>query len=611
MARGWLVRGLLLGLVGLLLVSPESFRAAEADEAESRLRRDVTFLASKECEGRGVSTQGINRAADYIRAEFEKAGLKPVSDNPGYYQPFTMNGPSKLQSPNTLTLTGPLGQRIELVLDRDFRPMGLSGAGQVGAPVVFVGYGCAAKGIGYDDYQGVDVAGKIVLMLRRTPRADNAHLPFDGPAAGRHAALQTKVVNADLHKAAAVLLVNDLGSAAAGDTLMPFSYTATASAGKAPAVQIKRSVAEMMLPAGLRLRDLEADIDRDLQPRSFPLEGWRADLQVSVQRTTIPVKNVIGSIEGAGPLAREVVVVGAHYDHLGYGGPGSLAKGSTDIHHGADDNASGTTCLLELARRFGQEAPRLTNRRRLVFIAFSAEESGLLGSDHYCKNPIFPLADTVAMFNLDMVGRLRPDKETQKDRLIVHGTGTAKTFDRVLDELNRKHDFKLQKVASGIGPSDHASFYTRGVPVLFFFTGEHSDYHRPSDTADKINVPGMRKIVGLAEDVLRYLATVEERPQYVKVAGGPTTPMGNVPRIGIRPDYGDDQEGVLLGGVTEGGPAARAGLKEGDRIVEVAGKPVKNLEAYMVLISGHKKGEPLELGIVRDGKKMAVKVMPE
>jgi hypothetical protein len=398
-----------------------------------------------------------------------------------------------------------------------------------------------------------------------------------------------------------------------GDQLLVFNYTALgATPSPLPIVQVRRAVMDDIVQStmGKTLAEIETDISRDLKPRSSVLTGWSAKVEVTVHRKTLAVKNVVGVLEGSGALADETVVVGAHYDHLGYGGPGSLAgRNVKAIHHGADDNGSGTTALLELARRFG----RMPNRegRRLVFMAFSGEESGLLGSEHYCKNPLFPLQKTVTMVNLDMVGRLRPAKDSEQDKLIVYGTGSAKTFDVLIEELNRGFKFKLQKVPSGFGPSDHASFYAKSIPVFFFFTGDHPDYHRPSDTADKINVHGMRRVTDLVENLVSYLAAVPERPQYVKVTGSSgATPGFEGPRLGIRPSYDDDKEGVLLEGVAEGGAAEKAGLKAGDRITEMAGKPVKNLEAYMALLKGQKKGDSLEVGVLRDGKpiKMTVKL---
>jgi hypothetical protein len=319
-------------------------------------------------------------------------------------------------------------------------------------------------------------------------------------------------------------------------------------------------------------------------------------------------------LEGNGPLAKETIVVGAHYDHLGYGGRGSLLRDPNQkaIHNGADDNASGTTALLELARRYGAQNGRAG--RRLVFIAFSAEESGLIGSAHYVKNPIVPLKDTAAMVNLDMVGRLRPDPKTGKDRVLVEGSGTAKTFEALLDDLVKKYDLTMVRQKSGYGPSDHESFYSAKpqIPVIFFWTGDHPDYHKPSDTADKINVAGMRKIVELTEDVLDHLTTVKERPEVVSLPRPTRGPgPGGGPTLGIRPGYGEDVEGVLVGGVTPGRPAAKAGIQEGDLIVEIGGRRIKNLEGYMVQLRNFRKGDTVDVAVVRGGKKVMLKVTLE
>jgi hypothetical protein len=610
---------ILLSVVVLLALAGSQLPAAE-DAVEARMRKDITYLASDECEGRGVETKGINLAADYIAREFQKAGLKPGAADGSYFQPFTMTGTAKLESPNTLRLHGPQGQDIELELGRHFYPLGLSGAGQVTAPVVFVGYGISAEKVPYDDYKGVDVAGKVVVVVRKSPRSDNSKVPFDGARKRQHEPLTTKLVKADLHKAVAVLFVSDRHTAAESDRLDAmdnFSSMAAASSPTGlPAVQVRRSVVDAMLQSSLctSLQELEQDIDHDLKPRSAPLPGWTASPNINVRRPKLAVKNVVGVLKGTGPLAKETVVIGAHYDHLGYGGPSSLARGSKDIHHGADDNASGTTSLIELARRFGQMPER--EGRRLVFIAFCGEESGLLGSEYYCKNPLLPLGDTVAMVNMDMVGRLaaEDEKSRKKNELQVWGTGTAKSFDGLIDVLNKKYGFRLKKVPSGFGPSDHSSFYSKKVPVFFFFTGDHKDYHRPSDTADKINVPGMRRVADLVQDVVVELAREPKRPEYVKVASDTNDQVryDDIPRLGFRPgSYGEEDGGVLVGGLSPGGAAEQAGVKEGDRIVEIAGKPVKNMSSYMVLMAAQKKGQVLEIGVLREGKKLALKVKPQ
>jgi Zn-dependent M28 family amino/carboxypeptidase len=585
---------------------------AEENVSEARMRKDVFFLASDECEGRGVTTQGINLAADYIANEFKKAGLQPAGADGTYFQPFPMSGASKLESPNSLVLVGPNGQEIELKLEQHFMPMGLSRAGKANAPVVFAGYAATTKN-GYDDFKDIDVAGKVVVVIRKTPRSGNAHSKFDGNLNDSHAALVNKVSNANKHKAAAVLFVNHFEDAVNQDALAPFSYLSSQGMVEIPAVHVRRSLVDDMIQAsfGTRLHDLELAIDRDLKPKSALLPGWTARLEVTVKRTSIQAKNVVGVLEGTGPKAKETIVLGAHYDHLGYGGRGSLARlKNSAIHHGADDNGSGTTALMELARRFAQMPNR---NRRLVFIAFSGEESGLIGSAYYCKNPLIPLNDIITMVNMDMVGRLRPDKQdANKDKLIVYGTGTAKTFDKLIEDLNENYGFKLQKITGGYGPSDHASFYAKGIPVFFFFTGDHPDYHRPSDTADKINIPGMKRVTDLMEELVSRIISTPERPEYVKVASSArSSPGRGGPVLKIRPDYGDEGEGVLLDDVIAGGPAEKAGMKSGDRIVEIAGQPVKNLTRYMELMNGKKAGEPLEISVLRNGKKLPLKVVPE
>lgn len=604
-------------LLALPALGAEKVNEARAKTVEDRMRHDITFLASSECEGRGPLTKGIDRAADYIAAEFKKAGLKPAGKDGSYFQPFAING-AALEYMAPLVLRGPQGQVIELKAGEHFYPLGLASTGKAeAAPLVFAGYGItSAKDPDYDDYANIDAAGKIVIVLRDTPRALSPE-SIGGNWRRRYGSFTEKFQNAEKHRAAGILFVNDWDTAQTGDDLLAFNYMATSSTGaKLPAFHLSRAVADRLLESslGVGLRQLEQDIDRELKPRSAPLTGWTGDFDLKVKRGagTIPLKNVVGVLEGKGKLANETIVIGAHYDHVGYGGANSLARSKKmAIHHGADDNGSGTTTLIELARRFGA----IPNRegRRLVFMAFSGEELGLLGSAHYCKEPIFPLGDTAAMVNLDMVGRLRPDAGNGKDKLIVYGTGTAKTFDALIESLNKKHDFKLQKVAGGMGPSDHASFYVKKVPVFFFFTGDHPQYHRPTDTADTINVAGMRKVADLVDELTAHLATVPEKPEYVAVKSGsgsnPGGPAG--PRLGIMPDYSDDKEGVLLGGVAEGLPAAKAGLKAGDRLMKINDKDVKNLQNYMVLMAATKRGDTIEVSIVREGKTMPVKVKLE
>lgn len=606
-----------LSLVLFVVLAFSFSLRADDDPIEARMRADVTFLASDACEGRGVETAGINLAAEHIARGFEKAGLKPGGVKGSWFQPFTINvGQPKLEKPGAVTLKGPLGQTITLKADTDFQVLGLSGNGKVSGPLVFAGYGAVAKEINYDDYKGLDVAGKIVVVLRKTPRYNSTDVPFDGPRKDDHAGLETKQALAESNRAAAVIVVNDATEAAGGDKLMPFNRLGPVTTPSTiPGLQMRRSILDAVFQSslGTTLQDVELAIDRDLKPRGAPLPGWTATIDIAVTRNVTPAKNVIGVLEGAGPLANETIVIGAHYDHLGFGGMGSLAKGQGkgQIHHGADDNGSGTTSVLELARRFA--AIKNRQGRRLVFMTFSGEESGLLGSRHYCnKEPLFALADTAAMVNLDMVGRLRPDKKTNQDRLIVEGVGTAKDFEQLVDKLNP--GFTYTKRAGSPPYSDNDSFYRKKIPVLFFWTDTHEDYHRPSDTADKINIAGMRKIVFLAEKVIVELSTDAKRPEYVQVASSMKSTLGGGPKgpkLGIVPNYDEAKEGVSVGSLVDGGAAGKAGVKAGDLIVDIAGRKVTNLTTYMAIMGQQKAGQAIDIIVVRDEKRVTLKVTPQ
>jgi hypothetical protein len=586
--------------------------AANEEAIEARMRADLAYLASDELEGRGIETKGIDLAADYIARKFVEAGLVPGGSD-GWHQPFLVHGAAKLDAPGKVTLHGPLGQTIALKPGVDFEVMGLSGASTVNAPLVFAGHGAVAKDIDYDDYKDVDVTGKIAVVLRHTPRWNSKELPFDGPRAAEHAELPKKQALAESRKAAAVIVVNDVTEVAGGDKLMTFDYLKSAAASSIPAIHLRRAVLDMIFQSslGAGLKEVERAIDRDLKPRGAPLAGWTATIETAVSRTTTSVKNVVGVLDGTGPLAKETIVIGAHYDHLGYGGRGSRAKDpkKKEIHNGADDNASGTAALIELARRFGAAKER--QGRRLVFIAFSAEETGLLGSQHYCnKEPLFPLETTAAMVNLDMVGRLRPDQKTGRDRLIVEGVGTAKGFEELVDKLNDNPGFTYVKRKGGTGPSDHDSFYRKKVPVLFFWTDSHEHYHRPTDDTETINFAGMRKITDLAEKSVAHLAADPKRPEYVHIASTMKMGAGKGPRLGIMPNYDEAKPGLLVGGVSDDGPAAKGGVKAGDLIVEIAGRPVTNIETYMVIMGDQAAGRPLDIVILRGKDKVKLKVTP-
>jgi len=621
-------------LAGLLLALTTASALAQkpfSDPVLERMRKDIFFLAGPECEGRGVETKGIEKAAEYIVDAFKHAGLKPAMKDGSYFQPFTITSGVKLAEPTSLTLLKARGDvSKELKSGTEYSVMGFSPTSKANAGLVFVGYGITAPKLKYDDYEGIDAAGKIVVMLRRIPRyGTQGDKRFDTtvatPDESEYAPFASKIENAVAHKAAGIIMVNDVSAAGPRDPLPQFlNHAMGTEPAPFPVMFVKREILDPLIAQGAirTVADIETLIDKDLKPRSFEIRGWKANAEVTVNRTEFKCKNIIGVLEGSGPLADETVVIGAHYDHVGYGTFASLGGKAAEgkIHYGADDNASGTTALIELARRFGAMKDR--QGRRLVFIAFSAEERGLFGSQYYCKHPLFPLDKTAAMLNMDMVGRTKPvptdwlGLSEKKDRLIVFGVGTGEGFEKLLDLANGKVDFKLSKQQAGSGPSDHDSFYRKKVPVLFLYTGTHGEYHRPTDVPEKINVPGMKKVADLVQTLAEELTT-RDKPKYFATKDpwrDPTessTPRVSGPKLGVLPDYMYEGEGMRLEGVSPGGAAEKGGIKDGDVIVEIGGKPVKNVTGYMTAMSGQKAGTAVEVVVLRKEKRVTLKVTPE
>jgi hypothetical protein len=600
---------LALGLSALFFAAGPSDSAAAKASIE-RMRADLTYLASPDLEGRGIFTAGINKAADHIRDEFKKLGLKSGVADGSYFQPFQYGERHKTDPAKTRLTVG--SKKLEP--GKDFSPMAGGGRAPFKGGLVFAGYGITTEGGEYDDYKGIDAAGKVVLVLRRTPKQGvKDDKLFTENAQARYASLESKIANAVRHKAAAVLFVSDpftLKEAGGADKLEDADYMGRPRGPRIPIAHMSRAAANELLASSnaKSVDDVAAAIEKDLKPKSVSLsDAGDVDGQFEFSVDKLNLHNVVGVIEGEGPTAHETIVIGAHYDHVGYGQFGSLggAPARNRIHHGADDNGSGTTALLETARRF--VARKTPPARRLVFIAFSAEESGLVGSKHYASNsPLFPISDTVAMLNMDMVGRLREGK------LEIAGNKTAKEFEPMLEELNKtfKLDMKLGPAAVR-GDSDHASFSNVGVPILFFFTGMHPQYHRPTDTVDLINFEGMNQIVDLAEAVVQRWSTMP-RPQFVKppragfgLTGGRR--RGSV-TLGIMPAYNSSAKGVAIDDVREGGPAQKAGLKKGDVITEIGADKIADMEGYMAAMAKFKIGDKPKVKISRGKETLTLDV---
>jgi len=607
-------------LLGLTSAHAGDATAAATPAGEARLRADVTYLADDAREGRAPGTTGIDAAADYIGATFKEIGLKPAPGADGFFQPFALSGPASLGPDPSLSLSA-AGKAVVADPKADFAPLAIGGSGGFkGLPVVFVGYGITAKDdanhLDYDDYAGLDVKGKAVLILRRAPGQDKKDGPFSGPAMFRFGTFRHKATNAFQHGAAAVLFVNDLaGLKGEPDKLLSLAEAGNDQNSTVPFAMLSRAYADSALAAAgaPTLEALEKEIGADIKPHSRALENLTLDLDVKLERKSLKTRNVVGVLEGEGPLADETIVVGGHYDHLGRGGltSGSLAFLSRDIHNGADDNASGTALVMELARRLARRPDPLP--RRVVFMAFSGEERGLLGSQHYVEHPLVPLDKTVMMINFDMVGRLNEASE-----LTFFGIGSTPGLDTLVDALGKGAGFAVKKVAGmsdGFGGSDHQSFYQKDVPVLFAFTGTHQDYHRPTDDVERINFPGIARIADLAELILLDLARRPTRPSFTKVAPtrraiGSNDPArsGSSAYLGSIPSYDDSTMGVKLSGVREGSPAEKGGLKGGDVVIGLGGKPIGTIYDYTESLGARKPGDEVEIKVKRDGQEVTLKV---
>ncbi|HEY6951095.1 MAG TPA: M28 family peptidase [Bacteroidota bacterium] len=587
-------------LLPLLLVGQVK-RSPMVTAAE--LQAHVKFLASDQLQGRLAGTAGADEAAKYIASEFTSYGLAPKGDHNSYLQKFEFVAGVRLGSNNVFTFSSN-GTNHTLHVDESFRPLGFTSNGQFEGEVVFAGYGISAPDKNYDDYKGIDVTNKAVIVLRYAPSADSSKNEFEQYSSLRYKASKAKELGAK----AILVVTGPLDSDK--DELIKLSYDQSVGNAGIVAVSLSRKAADEFLKLeATSVGGLQDSIVKSKQPRSSLINGLRIKVRSDVEEIRKTSSNVIGYLEGNDPLLKdELVVIGAHYDHLGFGGEGSgsLSPDTIAIHHGADDNASGTSGLLELAQAFAARKAEL--KRSLLFVSFTGEEEGLLGSGYYVKNPTMPLERTVAMINLDMIGRLNNRK------LIVYGTGTSREFDSLVTRHNSDSAFALSLVKDGFGPSDQSSFYGKQIPVFFFFTDIHSDYHRPSDTWDKINYAGMEHVVRFVESVALDVDQEPTKPKYIAVEMPKTS--GKAGRsysvyVGTVPDFGEQVEGYKISGVREGSPAAKAGLQAGDIIVKFGKVDVKNLYDYTFAIGEYRPGDEVDVVVKRGKETINTKVKLE
>lgn len=552
----------------------------------------VKYLASDELKGRMTGTEDEIRAAEYISKEFKRFGLSPYFGG-SWFQKFPFISGVELAGDNSFNINGETPAQYKA--GSDFIPLGFSSSIQAMGEVVFAGYGISSEKNNYDDYKNIDVKDKIVLVLRYNPEYDNPHSKLEEVSSFRY-----KTGVAKEKGAKAILFVNGIYPVEE-DKLTPLTYDRAASVDGIAAMQISRAIADKILSkTGFTVKTLQEKIKADGKPLDTLLTGSKVTLATGVNTITKEGTNVAGVLYASeGANNAEYILIGAHYDHLGMGGANSLYRGDVpQIHNGADDNASGTSGVLELAEYLAANKNGL--KRNIIFACFSGEELGLLGSSHMVNNPTVPNEKIAAMINLDMIGRLTDSS------LIVYGTGTSSSWK---DLLNKKKpaDLKLTLNDEGYGPSDHSSFYGKKIPVLFFFTGTHSDYHRPGDDADKINYSGLQTVVEFVSEVTAAIAAGESRPDYIDVPRKDTQRMsGWKVYVGTIPDYAYSGSGLKITGVNEGSPAKKAGLAGGDIIVKFGNKEITNIYDYVYSLQELVPGDIIEVIVMRGTEKVVL-----
>jgi hypothetical protein len=594
------ILGVLLLAISLLWAYPTALVPADPQ----RYINDIKALTQPSMEGRGDGTKGLVRAEHVIQERYKTLGLEPAG-NHSYVQAFTVTTGARLRGKNRFLVQN--GEaKSELKLNQEYVPLSFSASGTSSSPLIFAGYGATAEEFGYDDYAGLDVKNRIVVVLRFEPRGFAARSGNQGQTT--HAQLTTKAINARNHGAKALVLLNGNLGDGEEDLLTRFGSVKGPENVGILVAQLKNAAAETWFKAaGKSLKEAQEQINASTAPASFAFPAeLLATLTVDIQTIHAKVNNVLAYLPGK---TDEYVILGAHYDHLGRGNFDSLAPSQVgQLHPGADDNASGTAGLLELARMLAPRKGQL--QRGILFASFAGEELGLLGSAEWVKEPSKPLDKAVAMLNMDMIGRI------QDNKIYIGGVGTGSSFKKVLDQDKGDSHLKFEFSQSGYASSDQTSFVTKRIPVLFFFSGLHSDYHKPSDTWEKINSTDAAQLLDVIASVAVDLASTAEKPAFVTVAennphDGVSGASGYGPYFGSIPDFGQTENGVKFSDVKPGSPAAKAGLQAGDVLIQFGDKPIKNLYDFTDALRRSKVGDVVPVTVLRDGKEMKVDVKLE
>ena len=578
---------------GIMIVSKSNKEKIDPGSAEImtfEILEHIKYLSSDRLEGRLPGSEGSKKAIKYISKHWEAQGVLAAGTKK-YEQPFSYISKVSLGNRNILRVRN---SKSRYKIKKDFIPIGWSGNGNIDDKVVFVGYGFDIDdSLSWNDYINVNVKNKWVLMFLNGPDGNSTHSPY-----GYHKKLYNKVIAARDRGVGGILFMER--EEKENNKLKPLVYRQSASSAGLPIIQITHAVANNIINDKDRtVADLRSKIDQELAPFSFELDR-KVSARVNLKFEKETATNVIGFIEGSDPiLNKEYIIIGAHYDHLGYGGhrSGSLNPDSMQIHNGADDNASGTAGILELSHKLMMNKKLLG--RSIIVICFDAEEKGLLGSKFYTQTTTKDLEQTAIMINMDMIGRLNEKPIT------VGGVGSAKSLSETIEVVQQNHTLKIDKNMSGMdfGRSDHASFYGENIPVLFFFTGAHQDYHKPSDDWDKIDYQGEKEILNFVYDLIVQLSTNKEKPIFTEITDENSdnqSPSFNV-TLGVIPSYSSQKIGMEIDGISrKNGPADKAGMKKGDIIIEINTKKIRNIYDYMARLAELNSGDKIIVKIIRN-----------
>ncbi len=546
--------------IGILINATAQELTKKEKKSLKRIQSHVNYLASDRLEGRGTGSPGEKLSAEYIAKQFKKSKVSPKGENGGYFQEFDITTLRMAKDSTALSFNG-----LPLKLFSDFYPLSFSSNRKtVESKIEVVGYGISAPELNYDDYSGKDIKGKVVVINISTPDSQQAHSKYIN-----YLSLESRVKTAVKFGASGVIFIN------------------TGNSKDNPSGEMSKNIKPSAIPVFFLINS---------QYILYYPGGLPVKMKADIFSISATAHNVVAFKNNK---AKHTVIIGAHHDHLGFGEiKGSREPESNAIHNGADDNASGTSALIELSKLLKKKKYKKFN---YLFIAFSGEEMGLLGSKYFVENPTIDLDNATFMINMDMVGRL-------KETLLIYGTGTSPSWKDIINTISQDSSAirKIKTSESGIGSSDHTSFYLDSIPSLHFFTGQHDEYHKPSDDIALLNLNGEVKVIG---KILQLIAITPSPNKLVftKTKDEDSRRSFKV-TLGIMPDYVYDSEGVKIDGVKDGKPAALAGLLKGDIIISLAGEKIPNIEAYMKILGKLDKGQNVEVIYIRNGSTLTSEI---